>query len=56
MKLKCETDSPEIEREIKDYLPRLEVYFEHGQWWVTLGDLGTWAVVDTDQGLDFEQT
>jgi hypothetical protein len=42
---------------------RTEVFFEHGQWWITVdawsdmygeGTTATFAVIDTDRGLDCE--
>lgn len=42
---------------------KLDVFFEHGQWWLRMDDLEmdisegefTYSVVDTSDGIDFEE-
>lgn len=61
--LKCETNSPEIEKEICEQFQeemgqhkRVQADFEHGQWFVTCVDCGAqWSVNDSSDGFDFEE-
>jgi len=59
-----ETDTPTAEREVLDaaikaLAPEHEhmgVVFEHGQWWALCMVCGaTWAAVDTNEGVEFEE-
>lgn len=69
-------DTPEIEAEIRDEFEttiadpndQVDVFYEHGQWWVRRTQVDrsdpsgrndledTYSVVDTDTGFDFEET
>lgn len=51
--LRSTIDSPEVREEV-EALARPDVVYEHGQWWVKTCGV-TFAVVDTDTGLDLEQ-
>lgn len=66
MALKCETNTATMNRRItkvaKIRFPgkALDVYFEHGQWWVILSTGAIYSVVDGEggpsiDGFDFEQ-
>lgn len=62
--LDCETNTAKMARRVSGAarkqlkLRRLQVDFEHGQWWVTdLRSGAQWSVTDanTTSGFDFEQ-
>jgi hypothetical protein len=64
MALLTETNTIDVERRVMSAAVRklnqvhhhLSCDFEHGQWWSTCLDCGAqWSVVDTSDGLDFEQ-
>lgn len=46
-------NSPEVQAEV-EALARPDVVYEHGQWWVKLGE-AVFSVIDTGDGLDLEQ-
>jgi hypothetical protein len=61
--LKCETDTPSVERQVLAAAGQalgsrrsLQADFEHGQWWITNVRTGAqWSVHDTTGGFGFEQ-
>ncbi|HYZ41274.1 MAG TPA: hypothetical protein VE687_11715 [Stellaceae bacterium] len=67
MKLKTETNTPEMEKRIlaafavsgKPQADEATADFEHGQWWITTPDGAQYSVVDAEggqaiDGFDFE--
>lgn len=61
------TNTPAAERAVRSAAAqrfgrgrRRDVFFEHGQWWVTYwdeaqGKEAAWSAVDTNRGIDFER-
>ena len=66
MPLKSEVDTPQMERRVRNAfsewasLSDFETHYEHGHWWVIVGNVATYSVVDASGGrsvlgFDFEQ-